>query len=84
MRRNPGCALLGQSRFDGERVLERSDSAAHGATMTLITVTMGRRKRGVVNFYDAPVTWAMLELAFPQARSITLSNSGWSVDLGLL
>ena len=52
--------------------------------MTLITVTMGGRKRGVANFYDAPVTWATLELAFPQARSITLSNSGWSVDLGLL
>lgn len=51
--------------------------------MTKITLTESGRYVGTAKLFDlsdAPL-WEFLELMFPDARTITRSNAGWSVEI---
>jgi hypothetical protein len=51
--------------------------------MTPITLTERGRQIGVATLHDcgANFLWPILEICFPDARTITRTNEGWIVDI---
>lgn len=51
--------------------------------MTPITLTERGRLIGIAKLHDAGADflWPILEICFPDARTITRTNDGWFVDV---